>query len=348
MNFVVLINNEIQYEGRYPLLASYIKNEWRFYKTISRGSTQDITETFQKGLQLMFTDSPSHYLKPFTTRRSFTQYFSYESNEVLQILNIKSEIHEIQVQLHRNYKNGRKLILMNLDKGEQTDVTEFFLKDRERFLTLAFVAFSKLIAHFELVRNRIVLSNVYHMGIAFIVDNKRWMNLINIDVSVIDNPFHWIMDEISYSKISPFFMKNEVQASYEDPYIFAAGDKGGHITYYTATTKDFLSFMNVNLPRPLDLRSPFLVQLFAVCCLRSLGFEVRTNMLPTVAPYFVSIADGTVTGQSFNREQLTGDIVERSILLQMLTEELVHQFDEAEANLLVGELIPNFERMRLV
>jgi hypothetical protein len=352
MNFLVLVNNELQMRNGSAVTANFVKGGWKFFKTLSRGEVKDITEEFEKELLILFNDGCTHFLKPFTTRRNYAgtrnsdgsvknpPYFNYDTNEILRVLNIKSEIYEIQAQLQEAYTStDKKLNLRNFDTGETQDVTAKFLAEQEQFLISKIVAFSILVNHIERTRNTLMLANTYNMGIAFMVDNQRWMNLINVKMSSVDNPFIWLAPRLEYSKLVGMLTGKQREVNFNEPQIFSISERRGHTTYQAATPKDILSLLNINLTKKVDVSSVFVVQLMGVCFLNALGFRVETNLLPTTAVYYMSVdGEGNVLASSFNRDELSGNISERSILSGYLDNELQN---------LAGEFMPEFERMRL-
>jgi len=349
MNYVVLLNNEIQMKGNFPIIANLIKGKWQFHKTLSKGQTVDITKEFEEGLKGMFRESSSHFLKPFTVRRLYHEYFKYDSNEILRVLNIKSEIYEIQVQLHQNYTNtGRRLMLMDRDRGEQIDVTSFFEGDQERFLITSVFDFVNLINYVEYTRNALMLSNTFNMGIAFTVEGHRWMNLVSLKMSSVDNPFTWLYPRLGYSKVVHMLEGRPREVLLDEPQIFATAERGGHITYYTATPKDILTLLNIHLEEKLDITSAFAVQLMGVCFLKALGFRVESDVLPTTTPfYIITDENGATVDQSFRREDLVGDVWERSMLRSMLPVGLGYSRGDDKGENEAMRVLPEFERMRL-
>jgi len=341
MNYMVLINNKLQMRGRNPVFASMVNNKWEFVKVMSRGNVTNISDEIHDEMQKIFRKEYSHYLKPFTIRRNFHEAFRYESNELLRVLNIKSEVYELQVELHKSgYMSGKRLKLMNRDLGEHTDVTEFFESDQEHFLTEAVIDYALFLHYIEHTRSHLVLMNTYNLGIAFMVDNKRWMNLLNLKVTSVDNPLSYMSHRLMYSKIVQMFEDKPREIKMDEPQIFKITERGGHILYYAATPKDTLTLLNIILPKPVDISSVFAYQLLGYCYLKALGFAVKTNALPTTAPLFMSLdADNKPLSTSFDRKDLSGSVVERSVLASFLEDELGGQ--------LAGEYLPEFERMRL-
>ena len=344
MKYSVLINNTLQVRNSRPVFAGRKNGEWAYFETLSRGNEKEITESFNSGLRKMFSDAASHYLKPFTARRNFHEYFSYEVNEVLGVLHLRSEIYEAQVRLFEEYnEDDRSFEMLDADRGERVDLKPFFLEDQERFLTQAIEAYSVLIAHIEVNRNAMVLNNTYNMGIAFLVDGVRWMNIIDLRMSSINNPFSWLIKRpsIGYSKIVKFLNSGEINRDFREPQIFVMSEKHGNMSYHVATTKDILALLNINLSKPVSISSAFTVQLLGSCLLRGLGFELKTEFLPTTAPRYYTVDDeGSVAKSAWDRNELEGQIYELNILSSYLDKELGRQ--------LAGEFLPEFEGMRLI
>jgi hypothetical protein len=232
--------------------------------------------------------------------------------------------------------------MLNNDLGERVNLIPFFLQDQERFLIQAIEAYSVIVNYIEYSRNATILANTYNMGIAFMVDKDRWMNLVNLKMISVDNPLSWLIKRpsLNYSRIVQFLDGRDIRRDFNEPQIFSINEKSGHMTYYCATSKDILSLLNINLNRYVPITSMFAVQLLGSCLLKALGFEVKTEFLPSTAiRYYTVDSDGNPAKNAWDRDELTGNVYELSMMSMYLEKEL--------GSALAGEFLPEFEGMRL-